>query len=342
MKQYLSATRLLKAVSSLNMANMTSMATVAAVSIAAAMAPTSAMANTYPDKPVRIIVGYPPGGASDIVARMVAQELEAKNKQSFIVENRPGVGGMLSLSNVAKSPADGYILGLGVSGTLGTGPHLQKTALYDPKTDFAPIAMVAKVPMVLLAGPSFKPQTVQELIQAAKSQPESITFASGAQAFELALQLLNSKANIKVTSVSYKGGAAASIDVIGGRASIMIDSIGAQQANIKDGKLRPIAVMDSTRSPVLPNVPTMIEAGVPGYEAVGWIALLAPKGTPQPIVDKLSKQINEVVKTPAFSDKLKSLGFEPASSTAAQLQAIIVSEYDKWGEVVRSAGMQAQ
>lgn len=333
MKKYLAAAHLMTALSCVGMAGVTTLAS---------LAPLSALANTYPDKPVRIIVGYPPGGASDIVARMVAQELETKNKQSFIVENKPGVGGMLSLSTVSKSPPDGYILGLGVSGTLVTGPHLQKNALYDPKTDFAPIAMVAKVPMVLLAGPSFKPQTVQDLIKAAKSQPDSITFASGAQAFELAMQLLNSKAGIKVTSVSYKGGAAAALDVIGGRAAIMIDSIGAQQANIKDGKLRPIAVMDSTRSPVLPNVPTMIEAGVPGYEAVGWIALLAPKGTPQPIVDKLSQQITEIVKTPAFSDKLKSLGFEPAASTAKQLQAIITSEFDKWGEVVRSSGMQAQ
>ena len=234
-------------------------------------------ADTYPTKPVRIVVGYPPGGASDIVARLVAQELEKQNNQSFVVENKPGVGGMLSLSSVAKSDPDGYVLGLGVSGTLVTGPHLQKNTPYDVKTDFTPIGMVAKVPMVLLAGPALEQDSVQGLIESARENPGEIIFASGAQAFELAMQLFNSRAQIKTISASYKGGAAAAIDVMAGRVPIMVDSIGAQQANIKDGKLRALAVLDSVRSPVLPDVPTMKEAGVPDYEAVGWIALMAPK-----------------------------------------------------------------
>lgn len=246
---------------------------------------------------------------------------------------------MLSLSSVAKSEPDGYVLGLGVSGTLVTGPHLQKNTPYDVKTDFAPIGMVAKVPMVLLAGPALKQDSVKGLVQEAKEKPGEIIFASGAQAFELAMQLLNSRAQIKTTSASYKGGAAAAIDVIAGRVPIMVDSIGAQQGNIKDGKLRALAVLDGVRSPVLPDVPTMIEAGVPDYEAVGWIALMAPKGTPAFVVSKLNAQIAKIVEEPAFREKLISLGFQPSAGTPEELQATINAEYDKWGEVVRLAGL---
>jgi len=305
------------------------------------VAATPAMAGAYPDKQVRIIVGYPPGGASDIVARLVAKDLEEMNKQAFVVENKPGVGGMLSLSTVTRSPADGYVLGLGVSGTLVTGPHLQKNQLYAPKTDFAPVSMIAKVPMVLLAGPGLTQNSVKDLIAQAKAKPGDMTFASGAQAFELALQLLNHSADVQITSASYKGGAAASIDVIAGRVPIMIDSIGAQLSNIKDGKLRPLAVLDSERSPVLPEVPTMQEAGVTDYDAVGWIALLAPKGTPSDVVAKLNKQINQIVERPEFKDKLMSLGFQPEGSTPEGLQRTINVDYDKWGEVVRNSGMAA-
>jgi len=304
-----------------------------------AIASMPAMAHDYPNKGVRIVVGYPPGGASDIVARLLAQEFEELNGQPFVVENKPGVGGMLSLSAVAKSQPDGYVLGLGVSGTLVTGPHLQKNTLYDVKSDFSPIGMVAKVPMVLLAGPALKQNSVRGLIQEARERPGEIIFASGAQAFELAMQLLNSKAQIRTTSASYKGGAAASIDVIAGRVPIMVDSIGAQKNNIEEGKLRALAVLDSSRSPVLPDVPTMMEAGVSDYEAVGWIALVAPGGTPSSIVEKLNAQIKKIVEKPAFNEKLISLGFQPATSSPGQLQATINSEYDKWGEVVRTAGM---
>ncbi|WP_160351259.1 tripartite tricarboxylate transporter substrate binding protein [Bordetella sp. 15P40C-2] len=303
-------------------------------------APTQAA--NYPDKPVRMIVGYPPGGASDMVARLLAAELEKVNGTPFVVENRPGVGGMLSLSTLSRSPTDGYTLGLGVSGTLVTGPHLQKNQLYDPKSDFAPVAMVAKVPMVLLGGPALKQNSVEELIAEAKANPQGIIFASGAQAFELALQLLNHKAGVQITSASYKGGAAASIDVMAGRVPIMIDSVGAQLNNIKQGNLRALAVLDDARSPVLPDVATMQEAGVPGYDAVGWIALLAPKGTPGAVVDKLSKQVNDIVQMPEFKTKLMALGFQPESSTPEGLQKTIEADYAKWGEVVRTAGMKAE
>ena len=299
-------------------------------------------AQTYPSKPVRLLVGYPPGGASDIVARLIAQELATLNGQPFVVENKPGVGGMLSMSTIAKSPADGYVLGIGVSGTLVTGPHLQKNKMYDPLTDFESISMVAKAPMVLLAGPSVKYDGVNALVRDAKSNPGEIMFASGAQAFELALQLFNAKAGVKIASVPYPGGTPASTDVMAGRVAIMVDTIGAQQANIKAGKLKALAVLDSRRSSVLPNVPTVAESGVPGYEALGWISMVAPKGTPEAIVRKLNQQIRQIVLIPEIQQKLMSLGFEPASGSPQELDQQIHAEYAKWGEVVKNAGMTPQ
>ena len=295
--------------------------------------------SVYPSKAVRLLVGYPPGGASDTVARLVAQELSKMNGQPFVVENKPGVGGMLSMSMVTKAPADGYTLGLGVSGTLTTGPHLMKVRLYDPLADFEPIGMVAKAPMVLLAGPGFKSDNVQALVREAKASPGTIMYASGAQAFELALQLFKSKADVDLGSVPYPGGAPASIDVMAGRVPIMADTIGAQQANIKAGKLRALAVLDSRRSPLLPDVPTMQEAGVAGYEAVGWTCLVAPKGTAEAVVYKLSQQVEKVLSMPEVKQRLVTLGFEPSYSSPTALARTIASEYAKWGDVVRAAGM---
>ena len=313
------------------------LACVAAFQLPHALAQTPA----YPAKTVRLLVGYPPGGASDIVARLVAEELSKLNDQSFIVENKPGVGGMLSMSMLSKAAPDGYTLGLGVSGTLTTGPHLQKVKLYDPRKDFEPIGMVAKAPMVLLAGPGFKYDNVQALIREAKARPGQIMYASGAQAFELALQLFKSKAGLDLGSVPYPGGAAASIDVMAGRVPIMADTIGAQQENIKAGKLRALAALDSTRSPLFPDVPTMAESGVIGYEAVGWTSLVAPKGTPAAIVAKLNEQVRQVLARPEIKQKLLTIGFEPWPGSPKELERTIAFEYDKWGGVVRSAGLSA-
>lgn len=298
-------------------------------------------ASSYPSKPVKLVVGYPPGGASDIVARLLAEQLGKLNKQPFVVENKPGVGGMLGMSLVAKAPADGLTLGLGVSGTLTTGPHLQKTRLYDPLSDFEPVVMVAKAPMVLLATPD-KFDNVAAVLREARAQPGALMFGSGAQAFELALQLFKAKAGVDITSVPYPGGAPASIDVMSGRAQLMVDTIGAQQANIKAGKLKALAVLDAERSPVLPEVPTMVEAGVPGYQALGWTCLIAPKGTPPHIVRQLNQQVAQILAQPEVRQKLSQIGFEPWSGTPQQLQQVVASDFAKWGEVVRAAGMQPQ
>jgi tripartite-type tricarboxylate transporter receptor subunit TctC len=321
-------------------------ATFLAAACAALLAPAAFAAAespaAYPSRSVRVLVGYPPGGASDIVGRLIANELANLDKQAFVIENKPGVGGMLAMSQLARMPADGYAIGLGVSGTLATGPHLQKSKMYDPLADFEPVGMVAKAPMVLLASPSAGYDNVAALIKDAKAHPGHVMFASGAQAFELALKLFNSKAGVDITTVSYAGGAQASIDVMSGRAQIMVDTIGAQQGNIKAGKLKPLAVLDSVRSPTLPDVPTMAEAGVPGYEALGWTSLVVPKGTPEPIVRKLNQQLQQVLAMPQVKDKLLSIGFEPWPGTTQFMQKTVASEYAKWGDVVRASGMQPQ
>jgi tripartite-type tricarboxylate transporter receptor subunit TctC len=249
---------------------------------------------------------------------------------------------MLSMSNVAKSLPDGYTLGIGVSGTLTTGPHLQKTKLYDPLTDFESIGMVSKAPMVLLAGPSFKYDSVSALIREAKARPGEIMFASGAQAFELALKLFNTQANINLGSIPYAGGAQASVDVLGGRVPLMVDTIGAQQENIKAGKLRALAMLDSKRSPLFPDIPTMAESGLTDYEAVGWISLVAAKGTPQPIVKKLNQQLQQVLEKPEVRQKLLSIGFEPSGGTPNDLMRTIQTDYAKWGQIIKAAGMTPQ
>ncbi|CAG2127120.1 Bug family tripartite tricarboxylate transporter substrate binding protein [Cupriavidus plantarum] len=295
--------------------------------------------DNFPTRPVKLLVGYPPGGASDTISRLIGQELSKLNNQSFVIENRPGVGGMIAMGMVAKAPPDGYTLGLAVSGTLTTGPHLQANKLYDALNDFEPIGMVAKAPMILLASPASGYDSVEAVIRDARKKPGQLMFASGAQAFELALQLFKSKADVDITTVSYQGGAPASIDVMSGRAQLMVDTIGAQHENIKAGKLKALAVLDSTRSPIAPEVPTMIEAGVKGYEALGWTALVAPRGTPPAVVQKLSTQLQQVLRMPQVRQKLDALGFEAWPGTPQFMQKTVAAEYAKWGDVVRTSGM---
>ncbi len=304
---------------------------------------TTANAQEYPARPVQVIVGYTPGGASDIVGRLIASGLSQINKQSFIVANKPGDGGMLGMAYVKNAAPDGYVIGISVSGTMVTGPHLQKNVPYDALNSFAPIGMIAKAPMIMLASPEFKDPTVQHIIAQAKTQPGRIMSGQGAKAFELAQRLFNSKADVNIGIVSYRGGAPAAIDVMAGRVPLMVDTIGAQLGSIQGGKLIPVAVLDSKRSALLPNVPTVAESGVPGYEAVGWLGLVAPKNTPPQIVEILHKQLAQVLAQPEVARKLESLGYEPDPSPTPQAFAQVVrTEYAKWGKVVADAGIQPE
>jgi len=318
-----------------------SAATPAATAVATAAASADAAAG-YPAKPIRLLVGYTAGGASDMVGRILAQELSDVNKQAVVVENRPGVGGMLAMNDVARAAPDGYTLGVAVSGTMVTGPHLQKTTPYNPLKDFAPVAMVAKAPMILLSAPGVETATVQQIVQQAKAKPGSMMYATGAQAFDLAMRLFNAKAGVDIGAVNYPGGNQAAIDVMAGRVPLMVDTIGAQQANIRSGKLKAVAVLDSSRSTVFPDVPTVAESGVPGYEAVGWLGIVAPPGTPPAVVQKLNGQLRQILAKPAVAQKMSTLGFEPDADTPQAFAEEIRKQYTVWGEVAKHAGLTPQ
>lgn len=313
------------------------------IALAASISVPAAADESYPNKPVQIIVGYPPGGATDITARLLAKELTETNKQPFLVVNKAGVGGMLGMNQVAKAAPDGYTLGMAVSGVLATGPHLVRHMLYDPMTAFEPIILTNKAPMLLIVSPDANFNTVGSMIKEAKARPPGeLMFGSGSQAAELTMQLINAKAGVKLGLVPYPGGVQAAIDVIAGRVPIMVDSVAAQQVNIKAGKLKAIAVLDSSRSAVLPDVPTVAEAGFPGYEAVGWNGVVAPKGTPEAIIKKLNDQLRQIMAKTEVRERLINLGFEPTSSSPKEFDRFIQADYVKWGAVVKEAGMVAQ
>ncbi|MPW22046.1 tripartite tricarboxylate transporter substrate binding protein [Paraburkholderia sp. CNPSo 3157] len=322
---------------------MKTLSCIAALLIGASIvAPVAAhAADTFPgSKRVRLIVGYTPGGASDIVGRLVAKGMAEVNGGNFIVENRPGDGGMVGMAYVKNAPADGSVLGIAVSGTLVTGPHLQKNVPYDALTSFADVGKIAKAPMVMFASPSYKDPTVAHVIADAKAHPGQMKSAQGAKAFELAQHLFNSLAGVNIGIVPYPGGAQAAIDVMAGRVTLMVDTIGAQIGAIKGGKLVPVAVLDSKRSPLLPKVPTMQEEGVKDYEAVGWMGLVAPKGTPPEVVAKINADLNKALALPEVKEKLQSLGYDPDPSTPAQFQETVNKEFAKWGKVCKDAGIQ--
>jgi tripartite-type tricarboxylate transporter receptor subunit TctC len=312
-------------------------AAIAAIALIAV--PASAEPN-WPSKPMRLVVGYTPGGASDVVGRLVAQQLTALNGQPVVVENRPGVGGVLGMDNVARSAPDGYTLGMAVSGSMVIGPHLTKATPYDPLTAFQPVSMIALAPMIMVTAGDSALSSVSDLIAASKKDP--MMYASGAQAFDLAMRLFNAKAGTQLGAVQYPGGSQAAIDLMAGRVPVMVDTIGAQQANIKAGKLKALAVLDSKRSAVFPNVPTVAESGVPGYEAVGWLGIVLPKDTPAPIVAKLNAQLIQIMQMPEVKDRLVALGFEPSTDTPTAFAELIRREHAQWGKVVRDSGLVAQ
>jgi tripartite-type tricarboxylate transporter receptor subunit TctC len=318
--------------------NMKFMAAVVALVLAGSTATANAQ-EPWPSKPIRLVVGYTAGGASDIVGRLIAMQLTALNGQPVVVENRPGVGGILGMDNVARSAPDGYTIGVAVSGSLVTGPHLTKSMPYDPLTSFEPVSMVALAPMILVATPDARFANVTELIAQARQSPDVLMYATGAQAFDLAMRLFNAKADTRIGAVQYPGGAQAAIDVMSGRVPLMVDTIGAQQSNIRSGKLKAVAVLDSKRSSVFPDVPTIAESGVPGYQAVGWLGIVVPKGTPAPIVARLNEQVAKIMKMPEVRDKLVTLGFEPFTDSPKEFDALIHKEYAQWGKVVKDSGM---
>ena len=294
----------------------------------------------YPNKPIKMVVPFLAGGTTDILARAMAAELQKAFGQAVVVENKAGAGGNIGADFVAKSAPDGYTLLMGTVGTHGINVTLYPKMPYDAVKDFAPVSLVAAVPNVLVAAPSFPVNSVKELIDAAKKDPTKITFASSGAGTSIHLsgELFKQLAGVQMTHIPYKGSSAAMPDVMSGQVNVMFDNAPTVMPQIRGGKLKAIAVTTSKRSPALPNTPTIAEAGLSGYEASSWFGVLAPAGTPKDIVDKLSQAISKSLQTAEIRERLASQGADAVGNTPEQFAAHIKSEIEKWGKVVKASG----
>jgi tripartite-type tricarboxylate transporter receptor subunit TctC len=309
----------------------------------AMLAPTSrAAAQEYPTRPVRVIIPFPPGGSNDVVGRLIGTHLGERLGKQVIIDNRSGAGGVIGTEAVAKSPPDGYTL-LMISLAHAVNPWLYKLT-YDPIKDFAPIGLLAKGPNVLVVHPSLPVKSVKELITLAKQKPGDLQYASaGIGSFQhLGGELFKLTAGVDLLHVPFKGGGPAMIDVVGGHTKVMFSSMVQTVPQIKSGKLRALATGGLERSPVLPDLPTIAEAGVPGYEAVNWWGLVAPAGTAQPIIDKLNREIEVVQKSPDVQKQFANEGAEPVGMKPADFGAFMASEMNKWEKVVKQGGIKAE
>jgi tripartite-type tricarboxylate transporter receptor subunit TctC len=317
------------------------LSTAAALAIAALSTP--AIGETYPSKPIRIVVPSTPGGSVDTLARAIAGKLSEKWHQQVIVDNRPGAGGAIGADLVAKSAPDGYNVILVTIAAGATNVSLRKNLPYDPVKDFAPITLVAKQHLMLLVHPSVPAKNVKELIALAKARPGQLSFASAGNGTggHLSGELFKLLAGINLLHVPYKGVAPAFIDVLAGQVSMTFSSLISGYPHYKSGRLRGLAVTSLKRSSVVPELPTMPEAGVKGYESATWYGFLAPAGTPPDVVAKLNREIVAIIDQPELHDRLTREGAEPVGDTPAQFGAFIRSEIEKWGKVIRAAGIKA-
>lgn len=301
-----------------------------------------AAAEDYPARPVRLIIPFPAGGSNDVVGRLVATYLGERSGRQMVIDNRSGAGGVIGTEAVAKSPADGYTLLL-ISMAHAVNPWLFKLS-YDPIKDFAPVALLAEGANVLVVNPSLPVNSVKELIALAREKPGDLQYASaGIGTFQhLGAELFKLMAGVDMVHVPFRGGGPSMISVVGGHTRVTFPSLAQTVPYIKSGTLRALGTGGRERSPVLPDVPTIAEAGLPGYEAVNWWGVVAPAGTPRAIVDKLNGEIAAVQRSPEAQKQFASEGATPVTMTPGDFGAFMVSEMDKWGKVVRQGGIKAE
>jgi tripartite-type tricarboxylate transporter receptor subunit TctC len=299
-----------------------------------------ASAQSYPTKPIRIVVPFPPGGATDILARDVAQKLTEAWGQQVIVDNRPGAGGNIGSELVAKSAPDGYTLEMGTVGTHAINASLYAKMPYDHVKDFVPVILVAGVPNVLVVNPAVPVNSVSELIAYAKANPGKLNFASSGSGTSIHLsgELFKVMAGVEMTHIPYKGSAPALQDLLGGQVQLMFDNLPPSLPQIKAGKLRALAVTTATRAPALPDVPTVAEAGLPGFESSSWFGLLAPAGTPPAIVVKLNAEVARWLATPDAKERLAKQGANAVGGSPEDFEKHIAAETVKWAKVVKDSG----
>jgi tripartite-type tricarboxylate transporter receptor subunit TctC len=315
--------------------------------IAAALlagAPALAQQATYPAKPVRIVVPYPAGGTTDLLARLAAFHLSERLGQNFIVENRAGASGAIGSQAVAKSPADGYTLVMATISSHGINSALNKGLPYDPIADFAPITVVASTPNVITVTAGMPPRTLAELLALARAKPGGLSFGSTSTGGSphMSMELLKMMARVDMVHIPYKGAGPMLTDLIGGQVPVGVDNLPSSLAHIRSGKIRAIAVTTARRWPGAPDIPTVAESGVPGYEASAWFGLLAPAGTPKPVVDLLHRTVAEIVRRPEVAQQMLDMGAEPVANTPEAFARQIASEIDKWKKVAAATGVKLE
>jgi tripartite-type tricarboxylate transporter receptor subunit TctC len=299
---------------------------------------------SYPSKPIRWIVPYAPGGFADIRARKMGVDLAKALGQPVVIENRAGAGGTVGTDAVAKAPPDGYTIGSGNLASMSVNVSLMKKLPYDPQKDLQPVVLVERSPLILVAGPGLPANSVQELIAYAKANPGKVGFGSSGigGAHHLSGEMLKLRTGVDMVHIPYKGGAPAAADLMAGHLPMMFEMGYAAIPSIKGGKTRALAVTSSQRLALLPDVPTMAEAGLPGFESYNWQGVVAPAGTPRAIVERLNRELNAILALPAQRDAILATGSEPAGGTPEQFRDLIRTETVKWAEVVRAAKIQPE
>jgi len=314
----------------------------ALAAVMAALAP--AHAQTYPVKPVRVTIPFPPGQATDVIGRLVSQRLGESLGRQFVIDNKPGANGVIGIETVVQAPADGYTLLVTASGSLVINPSLYRNLSYEPSRDLAPIALLGMVPLVVVAHPSLPASTVAQLIALDKSRPGTLSYASSGpgSAQHLAMELFKWRTGMTPLHVPYKGSAPALADVVGGQVPLMFDTIASSLPLLNSGRLKAIAVGLAKRSVVLPKVPTMDEAGVKGFEVAGWSGMLAPAKTPPAIIRQLNTEVLRILGQEQVREKIVALGLEPAGNTPEEFAQFIKSETAKWAQAVKLSNVQIE
>ena len=299
----------------------------------------SAWSQDYPAKPVRVVVAFTAGGTTDILTRLVAQQMTERFKQPFVVDNKPGAGGNIGTEMVVRAVPDGYTLIVNSVGPIAVNPSLYRKLGYNPLTDLMPVVQIAEVPNVLVVHPSISAKTVEEFISYAKANPGKLNYGSTGvgTSSHLSGYMLSQRAGLQTTHVAYKG-ADALRDLLAGRLHFMFATIPSVMSQIRAGTLRPIAVSSAKRSRSMPEVPTISEKGFPGFEAGSWFGFFAPKGTPDEVIMALNKTVNDVIAVPAIEQQLIREGADPVGGSPAQFSKFVQSEYEKWKIIVRESG----
>jgi tripartite-type tricarboxylate transporter receptor subunit TctC len=311
-----------------------------AFALLAATSGSQAWAQAWPTKPIRIVVPFPPGGGTDTIARETSQRVAAATGWTFVIDNKPGAGGNLGVDAVAKSPADGYTLVIGQTSNLAINPTLYARMPYDSQKDLAPIVLLANAPLVMVTGVGTPLKTLADAVQSAKARPGSLNFASpgNGTVAHLTSVMFQRAAGVQTQHIPYKGAAQALTDVISGTVELYMSSVPTLIGQIRNGKLRALAVTSARRVDDLPNVPTINESGYQGFDAVTWFGLLAPAGTPRDVVTRISVEFNKALQNPELRKRLGDEGADPAGGTPEQFAALIKDEVPRWGKVVKESG----